>query len=119
MKKIILVVDDEIEIAQSVETILVDEGYDVLSVGDGLQAQKLLTHKRPDLIISDVMMPHCNGYQLLRKLREQDNLKDIPVILMSAAQMNDNEVAPESFLKKPFDLEGLLFSVEKVLGKNK
>lgn len=119
MKKSILVVDDELEVAQAVGSILEDEGYEVFSAGDGREAQEALKRKLPDLIITDIMMPHCNGYDLLRLVKSDDTYKNIPVVLMSAAQLKEIEVQPQNFLKKPFNLESLLLAVEKILGKGK
>ena len=117
MKKTILVVDDEFEVAHAVETILEDEGFEVLCAGDGLEAQKVLKEKIPDLIITDIMMPNCNGYQLLETIRKTDDYKNVPVVLMSAAQIKNSAARPQGFLKKPFNLDNLLETVEKIIGK--
>lgn len=114
--KTILVVDDEMEVAHAVEAILEDEGYAIIVAGDGREALKLMEEKTPDLVISDVMMPFCNGKQLLKELRSSQRLKHIPVIFMSAANHDsDDVVKKEFFLKKPFDLDKLLESVTKAL----
>ena len=117
MKKHVLVVDDEYEVSQAVELILEDEGYLVTSCGDGLEAKEFLRKNIPALVISDVMMPLCNGYALLEFIRDEENLSRVPVILMSAAQLKDDSPEPDEFMKKPFDLETLLYTVEKVIGK--
>lgn len=113
--KTILVVDDELEVAQAVEAILEDEGYEILSAGDGLEAQKKIQEKRPDLVISDIMMPRCSGNQLLKAIKEDKKLRSIPVILMSAARNSEGPQEPDGFLKKPFDLDELLSLVEKTM----
>lgn len=116
MKKTILVVDDELEVAQSVESILEDEGYTVLSAGDGLEALELLNGRIPDLIISDIMMPLMNGHELLEKIRGEDRFKNIPVVLMSAVHHEKNKQA-QSYLKKPFNLDSLIETVQNLIGK--
>lgn len=114
--KTILVVDDEMEVANAVEAILEDEGFAVLVAGDGREAIEVLKDKTPDLVISDVMMPFCNGKQLLQHLRSNDKYKSTPVIFMSAANHDsDDIIRKEIFLKKPFDLDKLLDSVNKAL----
>jgi len=113
--KRVLVVDDEFELASSVEAILEDEGFIVKSAGDGLEAFDLLQTEEFDLVISDVMMPRCDGYQLLEKIRKEKKVKGIPVILMSAAQLKTIKVKPDNFLKKPFDIDTLIQAVEKCI----
>lgn len=117
MKKHILIVDDEYEVSQAVEGILEDEGFSVKTCGDGLEAQTYLKDHVPNLIISDVMMPYCNGYQLLEFIRKQETLGKVPVILMSAASLRSDGPKPDKYMKKPFDLDTLLTTVEKVIGK--
>ena len=114
MKKV-LVVDDEFELASSVEAILEDEGFAVKSTSDGLEACELLQTEEFDLVISDVMMPRCDGYQLLEKIRKEKKVDGIPVILMSAAQLKPAKFKPDHFLKKPFDIDTLVQAVEKHL----
>lgn len=116
MKKV-LVVDDEFELASSVETILEDEGFAVKSASDGLEAFELLLAEEFDLVISDVMMPRCDGYQLLEKIRSEKKVDGIPVILMSAAKLKATKVKPDNFLKKPFDLDTLISTVEGLVKK--
>lgn len=113
MKKI-LVVDDEFELAMSVESILLDEGYEVTCAGDGLEAFEKFKEKDFDLVISDVMMPRLDGYNLLKKIRTDGKAKT-PVVLMSAAALKNNTEKPDSFLKKPFELDELLSVVDKYL----
>lgn len=116
MKKTILVVDDELEVAQSLESILIDEGYEVITAGNGLFAMELVKNKVPDLIISDVMMPLCNGHELIQKIKNDERLMNVPVVLMSAVHHEKNAAA-SSYLKKPFNLDTLLSTVEKHIGK--
>lgn len=115
--KTILIVDDEFEVAQSIESILEDEGYQVLTAGDGLEAMEVLKDKIPHLIISDVMMPLCNGLQLLEKIRGDERYKEIPVVFMSAVHHEKFSLV-QGYLKKPFNLDTLLLTVENLIGKN-
>lgn len=117
MKKI-LVVDDEFELAMSVESILLDEGYEVTRAGDGIEAFEKFKEKDFDLVLSDVMMPRLDGYSLLKKIRSDGKAKT-PVVLMSAAALKKDSEKPDSFLKKPFDLDELLGIVNKYAKKSK
>jgi CheY-like chemotaxis protein len=112
MKKFILVVDDEYEVGQALATILEDEGFEVDVANDGQEAKLMLEKKRPDLILSDVMMPRMNGIQLVSFLKENPEKKNIPIVLMSAAPIKENTQS-DGFLKKPFNIDVLMSEVMK------
>lgn len=116
MKKI-LVVDDEFELAMSVESILLDEGHEVIRASDGLEAFELFKTQSFDLVLSDVMMPRLDGYGLMERIRSEGKSK-IPVILMSAADLKAAGNKADGFLKKPFDLDALIDTVEGFLKKS-
>ena len=106
----ILVVDDEALIRDGLESILGDEGYEVDTAPDGRAALALIMANPPDVVISDVMMPHLDGLELRAQVQVQ--FPSLPVILMSAVTYNvtwqRNLPAHTAFLAKPFDLEVLL-----------
>ncbi|MDQ3693376.1 MAG: response regulator [Chloroflexota bacterium] len=110
----ILVVDDEPSIVDVIAFLLEDEGYRVLRAYDGEQAWGIVSARCPDLIISDVYMPHLNGLDFLKRLRRRPPLSRIPVILMSAAR-RDLIVPNAAFVAKPFDLERMLSLVNAAL----
>lgn len=116
MRKVILVVDDELEVQMAIASILEDEGYEVLISSDGKDALELLNKRKPDLILSDIMMPHMNGHQLLESVKNHKVLKTIPVVLMSAGIIKESNPKPDHFIKKPFNLDSLLETVEKYVG---
>ena len=105
----ILVVDDEIDIAQFIAGVLEDEGYQVRIWHDGASALVDILRHRPDLVMLDITMPVMCGDELLRTLRKR-GLKDLPVIVMTAGSH------PERYLKdgasdvlpKPFDIDDLI-----------
>ncbi|MDP9316250.1 MAG: response regulator [Chloroflexota bacterium] len=115
----ILVVDDQRSIRELVADILTDEGYHVISSADGQQALDRLQTFDAQLVITDVMMPVLDGWNLTQELRQQEHLRHLPVILMSAA--NDIPFNPKhldrhtTFLPKPFEISSLLDSVEASL----
>ena len=115
--KRILVVDDEPFIQQLLRDILQDEGYCVLFASGGRSMLELLKHEIPHLILLDVMMPDGNGREALQLMQAQPQLRDIPVVMMSAG-LSQREVKTESvaFLGKPFELEHLLQLVEDTIG---
>jgi len=115
---LILVVDDENSLRTLVAEILSSEGYEVIQASDGLEALEMARQYRPSLILSDIMMPHMSGLELITALRQHPSTASIPVILLSAAyilppdQTNPKGVA--AFLAKPFDIATLAALVEEV-----
>jgi CheY-like chemotaxis protein len=116
MSLLLLVVEDEIPIREVLCSILEDEGYRVVGVGDGQAALDALAADRFDLILSDTMMPRLDGVGLARSLASDPTFREIPLILMSALKSSPaHEVPHAAFLPKPFDLYELLDTVDRVL----
>lgn len=103
---VVLVADDEAQIVDLLCLLLEDEGFQVLRAYDGLQAWRLFQTARPDLIISDVMMPGLSGIELTRRVKRRGSATP-PMILMSAVA-EPNPPANTPFLAKPFDINHLL-----------
>jgi len=118
MSLLLLVVEDEIPIREVLCSILEDEGYRVVGVGDGRAALAALAADRYDLILSDMMMPRLGGADLAQSLADDPALRAIPLILMSALKAAPNHEVPRAaFLPKPFDLYDLLDTVDRVLSE--
>jgi len=83
-RKRILVVDDEIYIVHILEFTLTMEGYEVLTAADGEEALQKIEQDRPDLVVVDIMMPKLDGYEVCRRLRQDEEFRSLPVILLSA-----------------------------------
>ena len=114
----IMVVEDEVSIAEMVIDILSDAGHRVVTAVNGLQALMHLKDVRPDLIISNVTMPVMDGKELCKKLQSDPELKSIPVVFLSATQsdLDLEECKYAALLEKPFDVEELLGTVSRTLG---
>lgn len=105
--KTILLVEDEFGIAGVLTVLLEDEGYRVLSAANGRQALSRLAEVRPDLVVTDFMMPLLDGAALGEALRADPALKDIPIIMMSAvpeAAVRMRFDGYTAFLRKPFPI---------------
>lgn len=114
----ILVVDDEFGNVDVLALALEDEGYRVFSAANGKQALEQLRENRPDLVISDFMMPVMDGAVLGKSIRTQPDYAEIPIIMMSSvpeASVRDRFDAYQAFLRKPFRLTELLPVVRAVL----
>ncbi len=121
MEKKILIIEDEYDIASTMELALEMEGYEVRLSPDGRDGLKILSNEAlPHLIICDVMMPIMDGYEFASKLRDDSRYNHIPLILTSAAQLQkerlqENDI--QNFLKKPFDLFHFLQLVDTTLNE--
>jgi len=119
-RKRILVVDDEIYIVHILEFTLTMEGYEVATAADGEEALRKIEQDRPDLVVLDIMMPKLDGYEVCRRLRQDDDLKSLPVILLSAKgrpidRETGLEVGADDYIVKPFSPRRLLEKIRELL----
>jgi len=110
-------VDDEKHMQELVKYHLLKNGYEVRVAGNGLEALDAVKQSKPDLIISDVMMPKMDGYEFCKKLREDDETKTIPFIFLTAkGQLPDKiqglKTGADDYIVKPFNPEELMQMVK-------
>lgn len=116
---VVLVVDDEPSLRDLVQFSLEGAGYRVVTAPDGAAALALLAASRPDVIVSDVMMPVLDGRALCRAVKADPALAAIPVILTSAAGAAAVRDAPcDFFIPKPFDIAALLGILAGATGRD-
>jgi DNA-binding response OmpR family regulator len=118
----ILVAEDEPLILQTLELKLKKEGYVVIGCTDGLDAIQKIDSEKPDLIITDIMMPYMSGLEVVRKVKQDNGSQNIPVIVLSTMGQESIveeafELGADDFLKKPFSLSELSIRIKK-LAKN-
>ena len=116
----ILVIDDEPDVLLLCRVNLQFDGHEVLEASDGDTGFKKAVTEGPDLIVLDVMMPQRDGFSVLKELREVDETRDIPVILLTARAQEDDQVrgwlaGAAEYVTKPFSPMDLTESVRKVL----
>jgi CheY-like chemotaxis protein len=118
--KTVLVVDDEVVIAEAVAAVLQDEGYEVTTATNGQEGLARAASTRPDLVLVDMMMPVMDGEEMSRRLRENPETRDIPIVVMSAVHRSLRELPFDhaAFLPKPFDLDTLLETIAKALQRS-
>jgi diguanylate cyclase (GGDEF)-like protein len=121
---LILVVDDDQDIAGFVEFNLKMHGYDVIRAKDGEDALEIMQDNRPDLAVVDWMMPKMDGVQLTQRLRAEPLTSALPVIMLTAKSMTIDKVAGltagvDDYLVKPFDTAELIARVTSTLRRNK
>ncbi len=113
----LLVVDDDVELCESMADALTDAGYEPVTAGDGLRALLLSRDgEAPRLILLDLMMPDMNGWQFREQQLRDQKTKDIPVVVMTASRdLRRHPVQADAFLFKPFTLDDLLQQVQRVV----
>ena len=116
----ILVIDDDIAINELIKVNLELAFYKVVTAYDGNKGYALAKQELPDLIILDVMMPEVDGYTVAKRIRENQDTKDIPIIMLTALNMLQNKVqgfniGVDDYLCKPFEMEELLVRVKALL----
>ncbi len=119
-EKRVLVVDDEVHIVHVVAIKLRNNGYEVTTADNGAQAFELAQQEKPDIIVTDYQMPVMTGLELVKKLRENETTRDIPVILLTARSFavskdEQEELQISTCLSKPFSPRELLGYVEDIL----
>jgi signal transduction histidine kinase len=112
----VLLADDNADLRDYISRLLVARGYDVEAVADGEAALAALRSQRPDILLTDVMMPRLDGFSLLRAVREDASLRDLPVVMLSARAGDDAKVegldaGADDYLTKPFSARELLARV--------
>ncbi len=112
-KKILIADDDKIVVETIVQFLEEDKhGYELISAADGFEAQSQIKHFRPDLLILDIMMPDINGYEVCKKLKSDDETKDIKIVVLSAYLDDENyekmkEYGADACFSKPLPLAKL------------
>jgi CheY-like chemotaxis protein len=117
----ILLVDDEIGSIDVLAAALEDEGYRVFTAANGRRGIDRLAENKPDLVISDFMMPLMNGAAMASAMRDNPAYRDIPIIMTSAAPeaaLRERFQGYQAFLRKPFRVADLLDAIASVLGES-
>ncbi|MGM0375289.1 MAG: response regulator [Bacteroidota bacterium] len=119
-KKTVLIVDDSESIREVVNFTLQNEGYDVLVAVDGEDALQYLDGRPLDIIITDLHMPNVDGLELIRKVREMDGYKHIPILFLTtesqaSKKMEAKQAGATGWIIKPFVPAKLLSAISRVL----
>jgi len=118
----IMVIDDSQTIRKTAETLLVKEGYAVITAADGFEALAKVADHEPDLIFIDIMMPRLDGYQACALIKNNSRYAKTPVIMLSSKdglfdRARGRIVGSDEYLTKPFTKEELIGAVRAHLGK--
>ncbi len=124
-KKTVLIIDDEPDTVTYFSSLLEDNGYLTITAGNGAEALELVRQARPDLITLDVSMPETSGVRCYRELREHDEWKSIPVIMITGVSEDfktfissrKHVPPPDGYLAKPIDEEEFVALVGKLVAR--
>jgi len=119
MNRTVLIVDDETAIREMIVLALEMAGYETLEAADGIQAMRILQTQQPDLVLLDWMMPGASGLEVARKIRKDDNHKDVPIIMLTAKEDEDAKITGlsvvDDFITKPFSPRELVARLKAIL----
>jgi DNA-binding response OmpR family regulator len=119
-KNNILIIDDSNTNVVLLEAILGTKGFSTITALSVKEALGLIKNRKPGLILLDLMMPEIDGFEFLEKVRSENHLNDVPVIIVSALTDEENvrkskKFGAIEFIKKPVDINTLVSTVEKIL----
>jgi twitching motility two-component system response regulator PilG len=118
----VMVIDDSKTIRKSAESLLKNAGCEVITATDGFEALAMIADSRPNVIFVDIMMPRLDGYQTCALIKNNEEFKDTPVIMLSSKdglfdKARGRIVGSEQYLTKPFTREELLDAIRRHTGK--
>ena len=119
-RKKILVIDDEEDIQKLLKIRLEQEGFTVVTAGDGERGIQTAELEKPDIIIMDIMMPNMDGYSCLKEVRKSQKIKDTPVLMLSGKE--EEKIRDlfafqkiSGYVEKPFELDVLVMKIKEIL----
>lgn len=120
MSQHILIVDDEKNIAISVDYLLRREGYEVSVAHDGEEGLQLIRNSPPDLVLLDIMMPKLNGFQVCEAIRQDPALADVRIVMLTAKGRDAEKekglaLGADAYITKPFSTRELVSRVKALL----
>jgi len=119
----VMVIDDSKTIRKSAESLLKNAGCEVITATDGFEALAMIADSRPNIIFVDIMMPRLDGYQTCALIKNNEEFKETPVIMLSSKdglfdKARGRIVGSEQYLTKPFTREELLDAIRRHAGKS-
>ncbi len=122
MSKKILMVEDEADIREAVQSSLTSRGYTVIIAVDGEEGLRKVRSEKPDLVLLDIVMPKIDGWQVLKAIRSDADMvtRELPVVMLTANRETSSLIESQSqkatdYLMKPFDIEKLMRFIHRYI----
>ena len=120
----VMIVDDSVTVRKVTSRLMERNGYEVATAKDGVDAMGQLQDIRPDVVLLDIEMPRMDGFEVLRSVRRDENLKDLPIIMITSRTGDKHkqqamELGVNEYLGKPFQEASLLSTIEEVTSRAK
>lgn len=119
-RKKILIVEDEESLLKLESILLTSKGYEVEGVADGLAAMEAIKKSQPDLVLLDIMLPEIDGFEVCRRIKEDPETRDIPVIMLTAKKSREDmargeEVGADWYITKPFKSAMVIETIQRFI----
>lgn len=121
-RKLVLVADDEKDIAEIVCEMLEGEGYETVQAHDGEETLRMIRSRRPGAAVLDIKMPGIDGLEVIRRLRQDPDLKALPIVVLTATRIireleeEFRQLKVHSWMAKPFEPDQLIAAVKSAFG---
>jgi twitching motility two-component system response regulator PilG len=121
-KKKVLIVEDEESLLKLESILLTSKGYEVKGVSNGQAALDAFAEERPDLVLLDIMLPEIDGFEVCRRIKENPETKDIPVVMLTAKKSREDiargdKVGADWYITKPFKSAMVIKTIQRFLEK--
>jgi len=121
-KKKILIVEDEESLLKLESILLTSKGYDVRGVPNGRLALEAIAEEKPDLVLLDIMLPEIDGFEVCRRVKEDPETRDIPVVMLTAKKTREDmakgeKVGADWYITKPFKSAMVIETIQRFLVK--
>jgi len=121
-KKKVLVIDDNPAIVRLDESLLGSQDYEVIKAYDGEEGFQKAQKEKPDIILLDVILPGIHGFELCKKIKENEETKDIPIVIVTASGLEEvakeePDIKADAYISKPYGLEELMNVIKNIEGK--
>lgn len=120
-KKRVLIAEDDADIAKTIQVAFESQGFDTVVVPDGKKAIEEIEKSKPDLVISDILMPIMNGFKLCETIKSDNKFSNIPVILLTAVYRQEHHIdmgfkyGADAYFSKPFEVKRVLEIATKLI----
>jgi DNA-binding response OmpR family regulator len=120
----VLIIDDDLSAQKSVESMLLGQGYKLLFATSGHQGLEMVRERKPDLVLLDIMMPDMDGFAVCRAIRDDPQVREIPILMLSSLDAHDAKLVgldegADDFITKPFDRLALRARIRTILRLNR